>query len=194
VGFVSVGIAALLLACSDPVVTSKGTPPPPVSRATQVVDAGSGPLPKMMEFSENDFVENDRDRDPFRSYASLFVEKSQRTVVNQLHVILPQYSIDELKLVAIVTGGDYPRAMLIDPTGKGWVVKRGDYLGRPDTVHTGGPNGTDYQLNWRIDRVRDGDIVLNREDRASNGLAPAATRVIPLHPEADKNAENEQRL
>jgi type IV pilus assembly protein PilP len=186
-------LAGAAIACGDTTTTSKGTPPPPVARAAQVVDAG-GPLPKLVEFTENDFVENDRDRDPFRSYASLFVEKGQRAVVNQLHVILPQYSIDELRLVAIVTGGDYPRAMLVDPTGKGWVVKRGDYLGRPDTVHTGGPNGTDYQLNWRIDRVRDGDVVLNREDRASNGIAPAATRVIPLHPEADKNAENEQRL
>jgi type IV pilus assembly protein PilP len=195
IALLGAGLAGALLACGDQVVTGGRTPPPPVARAAQVADAGAGgPLPKMMEFTENDFVENDRDRDPFRSYASLFVEKSQRTVVNQLHVILPQYSIDELKLVAIVTGGDYPRAMLIDPLGKGWVVKRGDYLGRPDTVHTGGPNGTDYQLNWRVDRVRDGDIVLNREDRASNGLAPAATRVIPLHPEADKNAENEQRL
>jgi len=120
---------------------------------------------------------------------------SRRTHVikNQLAVILPQYSIDELKLVAIVTGGEYPRAMLVDPTGKGWVVKRGDYLGRPDIVHTGGANGTDYPLNWRVDRVRDGDVVLNREDRASNGAVPVATRVIPLHPEADKAAENDQQ-
>jgi type IV pilus assembly protein PilP len=104
--------------------------------------------------------------------------------------VLPQYSIDELKLVAIVLSGDYPRAMLLDPTGTGWVIKRGDYLGRPDTVHTGGTNGTDYQLNWRVDRVREGDIVLSREDRALN--APPATRIIPLHPESEKGES--QRL
>jgi type IV pilus assembly protein PilP len=158
-----------------------------VARGTQqaVVDAGLPALPKAAEFSENDFAENDRNRDPFRSYASLFIDKSNKVVKSQLYVVLPQYSIDELKLVAIVLSGDYPRAMLLDPTNTGWVVKRGDYLGRPDTVHTGGSNGADYQLNWRVERVRDGDIVLSREDRALN--SPPVTRIIPLHPEADKN-------
>jgi type IV pilus assembly protein PilP len=172
--------------------TSAVSPPPPAARAAQqaTVDAGVSPPPKAKEFTENDFAENDHNRDPFRSYASLFIDKGNRVVRNQLPVVLSQYSIDELKLVAIVLSGDYPRAMLLDPTGTGWVVKRGDYLGRPDTVHTGGTNGADYQLNWRVDRVRDGDIVLSREDRALN--APAATRIIPLHPEADKNTE--QRL
>jgi type IV pilus assembly protein PilP len=189
----SIAIAAVLLggtmmiACGDNVSTSNA-PPAPVQRATQVADAGLAPAIKAPDFAENDFVENDHNRDPFRSYATLFAEKNSHAVKNQLPVVLPQYSLDELKLVAIVTGGDYPRAMLLDPTGKGWVVKRGDYVGRPDTVHTGGTNGTDYQLNWRVDRVRDGDLVLSREDRASN--APAATRVIPLHPEAEKQTEN----
>jgi type IV pilus assembly protein PilP len=191
--FIGLGVVGLA-ACSEEAVTH-GTAPPPVARAAQTADAGGGgPAPKM-EFTENDFIENDRDRDPFRSYASLFIEKSQHKIPNQLNVILPQYSLDELKLVAIVTGGEYPRAMLLDPRGKGWVVKRGDYVGKPDTVHTGGPNGTDYQLNWRVDRVRDGDVVLNREDRASNGLAPSATRIIPLHPETEnKSEDDEQRL
>ncbi len=195
--FTALGAAAVV-GCGDKVSTSSGTPPPPAARGAGAA-AGDGGLPtavKAPEFSENDFVENDRNRDPFRSFASLFVEKSTRQVKNQLPVLLPQYSIDELKLVAIVMGGDYRKAMLLDPTGKGWVVKRGDYVGRPDTVHTGGTNGTDYQLNWRVDRVRDGDIVLSREDRALSG-APPATRIIQLHPEAEKNAEgatNDQHL
>ena len=182
IAFVAVAAScagALLLACGDaPIEKSKGAPPPPVTRAASTPDSGLAPT-KVLEFTENDFVESDHERDPFRSYATLFIEKNTHVIKNQLAVILPQYSIDELKLVAIVTGGEYPRAMLVDPTGKGWVVKRGDYLGRPDIVHTG--------------RVRDGDVVLNREDRASNGAVPVATRVIPLHPEADKAAENDQQ-
>ena len=51
---------------------------------------------------------------------------------------------------------------------------------------TGGQNGADYQLNWRIDRIRDGDIVLVREDTA-NPSVPPATRVIPLHTESEKD-------
>ena len=170
--------------CGTPTTSSSAPPPPARAAVVPAASAALPPPPKAVEFTENDFAENDHNRDPFRSYASLFVDKGDKVSKNQLPVVLPQYSIDELKLVAIVISGDYPRAMLLDPTGVGWVIKRGDYLGRPDTVHTGGTNGTDYQLNWRVDRVRDGDIVLSREDRA--GFAPPATRVIPLHPESEK--------
>jgi type IV pilus assembly protein PilP len=186
----ALGAGLFAAGCGNAATTSSSAPPPPQRAATLAPpDAGLPPPPKAVEFTENDFAENDHNRDPFRSYASLFVDKGDRPKT-QLAVVLPQYSIDELKLVAIVISGDYPRAMLLDPTGTGWVIKRGDYLGRPDTVHTGGTNGTDYQLNWRVDRVREGDIVLSREDRALN--APPATRIIPLHPESDKGES--QRL
>lgn len=185
------GVMASLFGCGKDAINTSTAPPPP-ARSVVPAASASAAVTKGPEFTENDFAESDHNRDPFRSYASLFVDRSNRSVKNELPVILPQYAIDELKLVAIVLAGDYPRAMVLDPTGKGWVVKRGDYIGRPDTVHTGGTNGTDYQLNWRVDCVRDGDIVLSREDRALN--APPATRIIPLHPESDKDSEREQRL
>jgi type IV pilus assembly protein PilP len=191
VGLVLFLAAAVWAGCGSTPVTS-APPPPPAARATTPAPSASAVATKALEFAENDFAESDHNRDPFRSFASLFVDRTNRSVKNELPVILPQYAIDELKLVAIVLSGDYPRAMLLDPTGKGWVVKRGDYIGRPDTVHTGGTNGTDYQLNWRVDRVRDGDIVLSREDRALN--APPATRIIPLHPESGKDSDREQKL
>jgi type IV pilus assembly protein PilP len=189
---VSCLLLVCLSGCGKDVINSSSAPPPVARNAAPAASASVAVASKGPEFSENDFAENDHNRDPFRSFASLFVDRTNRSVKNELPVILPQYSIDELKLVAIVLSGDYPRAMVLDPTGKGWVVKHGDYIGRPDTVHTGGTNGTDYQLNWRVDRVRDGDIVLSREDRALN--APPATRIIALHPEADKDSEREQRL
>ena len=182
--------AGLLVGCGDKISTQNT--PPPAARGANAGDAGLPPAAKGVEYTENDFVENDHNRDPFRSYVTLFVEKTSTPQKIQRYVVLEQYSIDELKLVAIVTGGEYPRAMLVDPTSKGWVIKRGDFLGRPDVVHTGGTNGTDYQLNWRVDRVRDGDVVLIREDPAQPGIAPA-TRVIPLHPEATQK-DKEARL
>ena len=187
-------LAALAIAGCDNKVTTGGAPPPAARGGGQGDNKlQPPPLAKGAEYTENDFVENDRNRDPFRSYVTLFVEKSSAPQKIQRFVVLEQYSIDELRLVAIVTGGDYPRAMLIDPTSKGWVIKRGDFLGRPDVVHTGGTNGTDYQLNWRVDRVRDGDVVLIREDPAQPGIAPA-TRVLPLHPESTNPRDKEARL
>lgn len=160
--------------------TSKVAPP-------VVPDAGPSapvlpPLAKV-EFNEGDFVEGDHNRDPFRTYASLFAPTLQKHVgQNQRNIVLSQFSLDELKLVAIVTGGDYPRAMVTDPHGKGWVLKRGDFVGRPEVVHLGGVNGAEYSLNWRVDRVREGELVFLREDPAQPGIAPAS-RVIALHPE-----------
>jgi type IV pilus assembly protein PilP len=183
--FLGVAALALVAGCGDKITTSSSTPPPPVQRGTAVPDAGPPPAPvRTQELGENDFVESDRNRDPFRSFVTTFVEQGKKPAANQRSVLLSQYAIDELKLVGIVTGGDYPRAMMVDPNGKGWVIKRGDFVGRPDIVHVGGAGGADYQLNWRVERVRDGDLVLSREDPAQPGVPPA-TRVIPIRPEGN---------
>lgn len=184
------------VACSDPpIVTSSiadgGLPPSTAAAAASGAEAtlDGGALPptriSQTEVGESEFVETERTRDPFRSYASNFLEAARRPDQNERKVTLGEYSIDELKPVAIVMAADYPRAMLVDPNGKGWVVKKGDYIGRPDVVHLGGPGGTDYQVNWRVDRIRDGDIVLVREDPAQPSAAPL-TRVIPLRTEAEE--------
>lgn len=189
-GLAAVGVAVALVGCSpDKALQAANTgSTKPAAPVAVVPDAGPALAPPpiaRMEFAENDFVESDRNRDPFRTFIATFAPpESKRVAQNQRAVILGQFSIDELKLVAIVTGGEYPRAMVVDPGGKGWVLKRGDFVGRPEIVHIGGANGADYQLNWRVDKVRDGDLVFLREDPAQPGIPPA-TRVVTLHPEAE---------
>jgi type IV pilus assembly protein PilP len=179
----------LAIACgSSPTVA----PPPPPSRTpppTAAAASASGLPPELKgpEYTENDFVESDHNRDPFRSFM-VQNQSVNREALNQRKVELAQYSIDELKLVAIVLGTDQNRAMFLDPSGKGTVVYKGTFVCRSEVVHVGGNNGPEYQLNWRVDRIRDGDVVLIREDPAQPAIPPA-TRVIPLHPEADKQAE-----
>ncbi len=175
-------------ACSPDKVVSQATKP--TSTAAAVADAGApvesaapAPMPRM-DFAESDFSESDRNRDPFRTYASVLGPEVKKVAHVQREVILPQFSLDELKLVAIVTGGEYPRAMVVDPGGKGWVIKRGDWVGRPEVVHIGGANGADYQINWRVEKVRDGDIVFTREDPAQPGIPPAS-RVIALRTDSE---------
>ena len=178
------------VACGTPTSKSSSTTPPPPSNRPAMLASASASTPglppelKAPEYTENDFVESDRNRDPFRG----FLVQSQpvnRQVLNQRKVELAEYSIDELKLVAIVQGADRPRAMFVDPSGKGTVVYKGTFICRPEVVHIGGSNGPEYQLNWRVDRIREGDVVLIREDPAQPAIPPA-TRVIPLHPEQDK--------
>lgn len=180
-----IGVAVLLLGCEDKIEFSKNTG----SQAAPAGSAGASlPATQVVktDYAESDFVESDRNRDPFRAYARIFAPESNKHITkNQRQVIVDRYSVEELRLVALVTSGESPRAMVIDPSGRGWVLKRGDFLGRAEVVHVGGTNGTDYQLNWRVDRIRDGDLVLLREDPAQPGV-PAATRVVALHPEGEK--------
>jgi type IV pilus assembly protein PilP len=95
-------------------------------------------------------------------------------------VLLGQFSVDELRVIAIVSGIGTPRAMLIDPQGVGTIVRRGDYVGRGEVVR-GGPDGSsEFEVNWRVANIRRGDVVLAREDPTSAAGTPV-TRVLPLH-------------
>jgi len=163
--------------------------PPAAASASAAASGGAlsdaGPTAKGTEYTENDFVESDSNRDPFRGYLANPADKTKTTTTNQRKVELPEYSVDELKLIGIVQAGDGNRAMLLPPTGKGTIVRKGDYIGKAEIVHVGGANGPEYPLNWRVDKIRDGDVVLIRED-PNNQSIPPATRVILLHPEQDK--------
>lgn len=187
IAFVLAGV--LVAACGDKVVQSTAPDTPVVASGaapSPSASAVASASPPKVEFQENEFTESDRSRDPFRSYASMFMEEtrgSRREGVGR-EVLLDQYSLDEVKLVGIVTGVDPALAMLVDPTGKGHVVHRGQFVGRPEVVQGGGQAGAAYEINWRVDRIRDGDIVMVRED-PQNPDVPSATRVIPLRPEAD---------
>ena len=97
-----------------------------------------------------------------------------------------EYDIADLKLVAIVTNIGDPRAMVVTPTGTGFVLRRGDYVGRADYVDQG--SGSEkLQVNWRIARIHgsgkeeERGIYLVRDDP----LTPKGvdiTRFLPLHP------------
>ena len=103
-------------------------------------------------------------------------ESPQRTV------LLPTTGLDQMRLIAIISGVAQPRAMIVDPAGVGHVVERGDYIGRPEVVQTGGTEGMPVTLNWRVDRIRPNEVVLTREDPTAPNRPPL-TRVIPLHEE-----------
>lgn len=80
--------------------------------------------------------------------ASLLVSSSAKAVADDL-------PFDSLTLVAIVMG-DTPRAMLTDPTSRGWIVKRGDLVGR--TERGGAP------CRWRVTDVHRDSVVFARND------------------------------
>jgi type IV pilus assembly protein PilP len=186
-------MGAALVACSDPPVVSSApsasgavapAAPAAVSAPTATASAGATNLtpPPKVEVQETEFTENERSRDPFRSFAASFKQDTKAKVHSQREVILSQYALDELKLIGIVTRAEPAKAMLVDPTGKGFVIQRGNFVGRADVVQAAGTSGATYEINWRVDRIRSSDVVLVRED-PSNPDVPSATRVIPLRPD-----------
>ncbi len=191
---IAVALAAALAGCGgDDVVKpppgrsgapAAAAPPPgqPAPRASSSAAAPSPtanmpPLPKR-DFQERDFAESEGNRDPFRGFAADLAQQNKRAVVVQRKVLVDQYSLEELKLVGLVTGAP-SRALLIDPKGLGWIAKVGDFVGKPEVVHSGGPSGIDVPINWRVDRIRPADVVFIRED-PSHPEIPPTTRVIAL--------------
>jgi type IV pilus assembly protein PilP len=184
-------LALLLAACGgdakdQPPPKPSGAPaaaaaPPPAAAAsaapTVSPTANMPPLPKR-EFQERDFAESDGNRDPFRSFAADLLAQNKRTYLVQRKVLVDRYALEEIKLSGIITGAP-SYALLIDPTGFGWHARVGDFVGKPEIVHSGGPSGADVPINWRLDRIRAGDCVFVREDPSHPEIAPT-TRVIAI--------------
>jgi type IV pilus assembly protein PilP len=186
VGAACAAVLVSLAACTEP-VSKPGewkdpNPPGAASAAASAAKAkGKTEAPPAVQFQETDFSENERSRDPFRSFAKSFAEEARSKVKSQREVVLDQYSVDELRLVGLVTRIQPERALVIDPTGKGHILTRGQFIGRAETVQ-GGASGAEYEINWRVERIRETDIVLVRDD-PTNPDVPSATRIIPLRPE-----------
>lgn len=183
------GLALGLASACEPDYQAGPPPPPPPGGAgggtTPIaappdVDGGVDAGAATLRFRDEDFIESNVNRDPFRSFAKLFrvrpPEAPQRTV------IMPTVGVDEMNLIAIISGVANPRAMFNDRAGVGYVLERGDYVGRGETVQTGGEGGMSVLLNWRVDRIREGEVVLTRDDPTAPNRPPL-TRVITLHDE-----------
>jgi hypothetical protein len=162
IGSVALGGVLAVVGCSRE--TAAPPAPPPVA-ATPVVAAPNGaPVTVTIEPSAVG-----AGRDPFQpGELTAAPPPPKDTVARKAR----KYALDELRLVAVVTGGD-TRAMLLDPHGKGWVVTRGDHVGRSEAVGEG-------RTGWRVERIRDAEVVFAREDPTRRDRPPE-TRTLALH-------------
>jgi type IV pilus assembly protein PilP len=156
--------------------------------------------PPPLPLTEADFTESDRARDPFRSFAHEFVPQGPSIQIDEHAIKLREYAIETLTLVAVILGTDSPYAMVIDATGRGTIIRRGEYVGRPETV-SGGDGLMPHQVPWRVARIvgsrvsRDdennltevpGEVVFEREDRL-NPAGGRAERVLSLSRTGEAN-------
>ena len=182
------GDAAVLPGASSakPGAPARAAAPAAKGKGPAAAPSDLPPLP-VREFHPRDFDESELSRDPFRSFEDIIRDEGKNKTVIQREVLAPKYALDQLKIIGLVGGGT-ARVMMADPSGFGWVIKVGDFVGQAEIVRTGGPSGADVAVNWRLDRIRPNDAVFIREDPTRPDV-PATTRVVSLRSTAELNPE-----
>jgi type IV pilus assembly protein PilP len=174
-------VASGALACDEEVQQSgRGMAPGPASSGNKGVSS-TAQVQQGLVLKDDDFVESERHRDPFRSFS--FAARAHTSEVapdTQRLVIMPETAVEDMKLIAVISGLDRPKAMLIDLQRVGYVVQRGDYIGKPKVFQTAG--SVAMTLNWRVDRIRENEVVLTRQDPSDLGRPPMS-RIISMRDE-----------
>jgi len=138
------------------------------------------------KITEDSFIESPGHRDPFRSFIVPLTEKANTQNQPQVEAILTEFQIEELALIAIVSGsgteGGAPMAMVVDPTGLGHIIRRGDFVGRGETVRKV-HGGEEVYIYWRVARIREDSVEFEREDPFSPTEA-TVTKVLKLEPKS----------
>ncbi len=135
--FISGVLGLALVGCAEDAPPRPARPaaaPAQASAAPQKAAAEAEASPGTAEPSQPAYVYNYNPvgkRDPFRSpLGDLDPSAVQVNPVVACNEPLCQWDIDQLKLVAVVTGDANPLAMVEDPLGRGHIVRRNTKMGR----------------------------------------------------------------
>lgn len=163
--------ATLLAACGSkkPPPRAAAPPPPPAAAAAPAAPDGgaaASPAPEWVYSSVGK-------RDPFRSFLSE-LEASRVGVLTRCNTPLGRFELEQLRLVAVVTGLADPVAMLEAPNGVGYSVRRGACLGKNGGV---------------VAAIRSGEVVVSEWAIKADGSKDKTQTVLKLPREAALNLE-----
>ena len=171
-GDYSVARAAPPAPAAKPAPAGKPAPAVPVNAAAAAAEALQQRLTILRRkvLRDEDFNEtDDANRDPFRSFTGIFTDRGPRVNVQQVvPAIFGKFSLEELTLIAVVTGDANPRAMFRDPSGLGQVIRRGDYVSKSAA---------------RVTKILSDRVVLELAEVASGGETRALEKAILVNPE-----------
>lgn len=142
---------------APPVAAAASTQPAPVARE---------PAPEWVYTSSGK-------RDPFRSFLGE-LDSDGRLPITRCTTPLGRFELDQLRLVAVVTGLDDPVAMVEAPNGVGYSLRRGACLGRNGGV---------------IASVRTGEVVISEWAIRADGTRDKTQTILRLPKEASLNIE-----
>jgi len=156
-----------------PKLPSKGAVPAPAPAAAPPADPAAAAAQRLQllrrkTLRDDDFLENEeRNRDPFRSYLRLFTDK-QGPRTPKVPAIFDKFALEELTLIGIVSGDAIPRAMFRDPGGLGQTIKRGDYISKTAA---------------RVTKILSDRVILELNEVTATGETRALERPILVNPE-----------
>jgi type IV pilus assembly protein PilP len=165
---VSLGLALAGLGCGD-------KPKPPAAVATKAAPKAAEAAPaEVKKAAEPEWSYSSvGKRDPFRSFLAE-ARASGTSLSTRCATPLGRYELEQLKLVAVITGLDDPVAMLQAPTGVGYAVRRGACVGK---------NG------GTVAAVRSGEIVVSEWAVRADGTRDRTQTVISLPKREPLNLE-----
>lgn len=162
---------ALVVACGD-----KKPPPrpaaPPVAPVAAAPAAAPAAVPQKQEQPEWSYSSVGK-RDPFRSFLTE-MERGQGALTTRCATPLGKFELEQLKLVAVVTGLEDPVAMVEAPSGVGYSVRRGACIGKNGGV---------------VAAVRSGEVVVSEWAMRADGTRDRTQTVLRLPKEAALNLE-----
>lgn len=162
-----------LLACGEEAPPPRPPAPPPAAPpAAPAAPAERAAAPAQP--AEPDWVYSSvGKRDPFKSYlAELSVQSGGLTT--RCATALGRYEVEQLRLVAVVTGLEDPLAMVQAPNGVGYTLRRGACIGK---------NG------GLVAAVRSGEVVITEWAIRADGTRDATQTVLRLPKQAALNLE-----
>lgn len=124
---------------------AKHSPTPPVQKQLSSVSK----VPSVVQF---DFSTK---KDPFKPYIAPTI--AAPVASNPAKHLLPihKFDVNQFRVIGIVTGGKENQAMVVDPNGKGYVVKAGMTIGKSEARVTAINNkGIEILEQYRDDNGR----------------------------------------
>jgi type IV pilus assembly protein PilP len=161
--------AVALLAACDTKKPARPAAPQAAAGAAASVATAAPPAPAEQEWAYSSVGK----RDPFRSFLSE-VERGQGTLATRCATPLGRFELEQLRLVAVVTGLEDPVAMVEAPSGVGYAVRRGACIGKNGGV---------------VAAVRSGELVVSEWATRADGTRDRTQTVLRLPKEAALNLE-----
>jgi type IV pilus assembly protein PilP len=167
----AVTAAVLLAACGGKPDAPRPAPKAAPAAQAKAAAPAAQPAPEAEAQPEWSYSSAGK-RDPFRSYLAELDAPSQ--AASRCATPLGRFDVEQLRLVAVVTGLDDPVAMVEGPNGVGYSLRRGACIGK---------NG------GTISAVRSGEVVVSEWAIRADGTRDKTQTVIRLPKEASLNLE-----